>query len=363
MPELELNEYLARTYFNNTVLDYFIALGILLVGFILIILFKKIILNRIIRWTENTSTSIDNYVAEGIARFGIPALYITVLYFALNYLELSARLSKFLEIAVTIAVTVLLIRLISTAVLVVLRSYVRSQTNGEEKVKQLGGLMLIVNVMIWFIGLVFLFDNLGYDVTAVIAGLGIGGIAIALAAQNILGDLFNYFVIFFDRPFEVGDFIIIDQKMGVVEYIGVKTTRLKSLSGEQLVFSNSDLTNSRVHNYKRMQRRRVLFKISVVYQTSLENVQEIPKLIKTIIMEQQPVEFDRSHFSAYGDSSLDFESVYYILSSEYNVYMDVQQKVNVRIFEEFNKRGIEFAYPTRTLFVAKEQTEEVSEVI
>ncbi|GAB3537074.1 mechanosensitive ion channel family protein [Pontibacter brevis] len=361
MPELELNEFLERTYFNNTVLDYLISLGILIAGFILIVLFKKIILTRLVRWTSNTSTSIDNYVVEGISRFGIPALYISVVYAAVNYLVLSVRLSKILEVAVTVAVTILLIRFVSNAILVVLRSYVRSQSNGEEKVKQLGGLMLILNVIIWFIGLVFLFDNLGYDVTTVIAGLGIGGIAIALAAQNILGDLFNYFVIFFDRPFEVGDFIIVEDKMGVVEYIGVKTTRLKSLSGEQLVFSNSDLTNSRVHNYKRMQRRRVLFRFGVVYQTSLEHVQEIPRIVKSIIMEQQPVEFDRSHFASYGDSSLDFESVYYVLSSEYNVYMDVQQKINLRIFEEFQKRGIDFAYPTRTLYVTNEKKEQVSE--
>lgn len=359
----EINELLARTYFKNTVLDYLIALGILILGLILIILFKKIILNRIIRWTQSTSTSIDNYVVEGIARFGIPAMYLTVIYAAINYLVLTPRLSKFLEIAVTVAVTILIIRFVSSAILVMLRSYVRRQTNGEEKVKQLGGLMLLMNVLIWFIGLVFLFDNLGYDVTAVIAGLGIGGIAIALAAQNILGDLFNYFVIFFDRPFEVGDFIIVEDKKGVVEYIGVKTTRVKSLTGEQLVFSNSDLTNSRVHNYKRMQRRRIMFSISVIYQTSLEQVQEIPGLIKSIIMEQQPVEFDRSHFSAYGDSSLNFETVYHVLSADYNTYMDVQQKINLRIFEEFQNRGIEFAYPTRTLFVTKQQTEQVGELM
>src|SRR5690606_34760610 len=126
-----------------------------------------------------------------------------------------------------------------------LQSYVRRQDKGEEKVKQLTGILLIINIVIWAIGVVFMLDNLGYDVTTIIAGLGIGGIAIALAAQNILGDLFNYFVIFFDRPFEVGDFIIVDNKLGTVEYIGLKTTRLKSLSGEQLIFANSDLTNSR----------------------------------------------------------------------------------------------------------------------
>ena len=352
-----MNEILERTFYHNTVLDYIIAAGIILFGIIIINVFKRTVLTRLQRLTEHTNTSIDNYVVEGVERFGLPALYVTVFFAALNYLVLSQKLVNILRIAVTIAVTVLVIRFISYAILYMLRGYVRKQTNGEEKVKQLGGLMLLINVMIWFVGFVFLFDNMGYDVTTVIAGLGIGGIAIALAAQNILGDLFNYFVIFFDRPFEVGDFVIVDNKMGVVEYVGIKTTRLKSLSGEQLVFSNSDLTGSRLHNYKRMQRRRVLFKIGVTYQTSLRDVKEIPVIIKSIVQAQKLTEFDRSHFSAYGDSSLDFETVFYVLSSEYNVYMDIQQAINLRIFEEFQMRGIEFAYPTRMLYVQNQQQE------
>jgi small-conductance mechanosensitive channel len=355
-----MNDFLNRIYLQNTVLDYVIALGILLAGTVLISLFKKIILSRLIRWTDNTHTTIDNYVVEAIARFGVPALYLGVLFLSVNYLTLSVRVERFVWIVLTIAITVLVIRFLSTAILLILRSLIRKQTNGEEKVKQLGGLMLLINVVFWIVGLLFLFDNMGYDVTAVIAGLGIGGIAIALAAQNILGDLFNYFVIFFDRPFEVGDFIVVDDKNGVVEYIGIKTTRIKTLSGEQLVFSNSDLTNSRVHNFKRMQRRRVVFKTNVTYQTPLEQVQAIPELIKSIILEQTPVQFDRSHFASYGDSSLDFETVYNVLSADYTTYMDIHQKINLRIFEEFNKRGIGFAYPTRTLFVANPQAETIS---
>jgi small-conductance mechanosensitive channel len=234
-----------------------------------------------------------------------------------------------------------------------LKSYVRRQDQGEEKVKQLGGIMLILNGIIWIIGIIFLFDNLGYNVGTVIAGLGIGGIAIALAAQNILGDLFNYFVIFFDRPFEIGDFIILDDKMGTVEYIGIKTTRLKSLSGEQLIISNSDLTQSRLHNYKRMQRRRIQFDIGIVYQTPLEKVKEVPQIIKNVIASIEGITIDRTHFKAYGDFSLNFQTVYFVESSEYNVYMDKQQLINLKLFEEFEKRKIEFAYPTQSIFLAQ----------
>ena len=161
--------------------------------------------------------------------------------------------------------------------------------------------MLVINLCIWFLGIVFLFDNLGYDVTAIIAGLGIGGIAIALAAQNILGDLFNYFVIFFDRPFEIGDFIVLDDKKGNVEYIGIKTTRLKSITGEQIIISNTDLTNSRLHNFKRMEQRRVLFTLGVTYQTTPEQLQMIPGIIKSIIEDQEGITFDRAHFATFGD--------------------------------------------------------------
>ena len=223
----------------------------------------------------------------------------------------------------------------------------------DAKLRQIKGIMVIIRIVVWILGLVFLLDNFGYDVTTFVTGLGIGGIAVALAAQNILGDLFNYFVIFFDRPFEVGDFIIIDDKRGTVEAIGIKTSRIRSLTGEELVFANSDLSNSRIHNYKRMARRRVLFTLGVTYQTSLENLRIIPEIIQNIINSQENTEFDRAHFSKYGDFSLDIEIVYYVLSTEYNIYMDIQQSINLKIFEEFARRGIEFAYPTQTVFVEK----------
>jgi small-conductance mechanosensitive channel len=346
-----MTEYFNQVYFENTLLDYSIALSIIVIGILLIRIFKRTILARIKIYAQKTETHFDDFIVNGIERFGIPALYYTIIYIGLSYLTFSPRGQNILRLATTVVITFLIVRLFSSVIQLILQSVVRRQERGEEKVKQLGGLMLIINAFIWLFGLIFLFDNLGYDVTTVITGLGIGGIAIALAAQNILGDLFNYFVIFFDRPFETGDFIIIDEKMGEVDYIGIKTTRLKSLSGEQLIFANSDLTNSRIHNYKRMQRRRITFKFGVIYQTSLENLKTIPGLVRSIIEEQDNVTFDRAHFASYGDSSLDFEAVYYILSSEYAAYMNAQQEINFRLFEEFQNRGIDFAYPTRTLFI------------
>ena len=157
---------------------------------------------------------------------------------------------------------------------------------------------------------------------------------------------------FFDRPFEIGDFIIVGDVLGTVEYIGLKTTRIKSLQGEQIIFSNSNLTNSRIHNYKRMNERRVVFKLGVVYDTGTEKLEKIPKIVKSIINEQPQTRFDRAHFISFGEYSLNIEIVYYMLSADYNQYMDVQQKINLRIYDEFAALGIEFAFPTYSISIA-----------
>jgi small-conductance mechanosensitive channel len=340
-----MNEFLSRVYFDNTVQDYIIALGIILGGILILSIFKKVILKRLAKWAERTESSFDNFIVNGIEKFALPALNFFILYVGINYLTLSEKSDKVIRVAVAVLITYFLLRLISSLALHGLQSYVRRQDQGEEKIKQLGGIMLILNIVIWGVGCIFLFDNLGYNVGTIIAGLGIGGIAIALAAQNILGDLFNYFVIFFDRPFEIGDFIVLDDKKGNVEHIGIKTTRVKSLTGEQLVLSNSDLTKSRLHNFKRMQRRRIEFALNVSYHTPLNNVKEIPGIIRNIITSTPGITLDRTHFMAYGEFSLRFETVYFVENADYNTYADIQQGINLRILEEFEKRNIEFATP------------------
>ena len=341
-----MNDFLSQIYFDNTVQDYLIALGVILGGILILGIFKKVILKRLEKWAERTESTLDNFLLHGLEKFALPALNFFIIYAGINYLTLSEKADKIIRIAVAVLITYFLLRLISTIALHGLQSYVRRQDQGEEKIKQLGGIMLILNIVIWGVGCIFLFDNLGYNVGAIIAGLGIGGIAIALAAQNILGDLFNYFVIFFDRPFEIGDFIVLDDKKGNVEHIGIKTTRLKSLTGEQLILSNSDLTKSRLHNFKRMQRRRIEFVINVSYNTPLDLVKQIPDIIKSIITSTPGITLDRTHFIGYGEFSLKFETVYFVENSDYNTYADIQQGINLKIFEEFEKRNIEFAIPT-----------------
>jgi len=211
----------------------------------------------------------------------------------------------------------------------------------------------LTRVSVWAIVFLLVLDNLGINITALVAGLGVGGIAVALAAQNIISDLFASLSIVLDRPFVLGDFLVIDNYYGNVEKVGLKTTRVRSLSGEQLVFANNDLLNSRIRNYGQMVERRIVFTIGVVYQTPYEKLAEIPAIIEDIIVSQESARFDRAHFQRFGDYSLNYEIVYFVESSDYTLYMDIQQAVNLEIFRRFAEEGIEFAYPTQSIFVER----------
>lgn len=337
-----MNGFLERVYLNNTILDYLIALGIVVLGTIVLRVFKKGILRRLATYSEKTTGTADDVIVESIGRFGTAALQFTIIYWGISYLTLSPKLHNVVDVATSVIVTYFVLRLISTVILIVLQNRIRRQERGDTKIKQLGGLMLLINIVIWITGIVFLLDNFQYDVTAIVTGLGIGGIAIALAAQNILGDLFNYFVIFFDRPFEAGDFIIVDDKMGVVEYVGIKTTRITSLSGEQIIIGNSNLTGARIHNHRRLVNRRVVFNLNIDYRTPPEKINLVPQLIREVVEKQSSVRFDRAHFASFGDWSLRFEVVYFVLDPDYNRFMDIQQAINIGIYEALLKNDIFF---------------------
>jgi small-conductance mechanosensitive channel len=227
-----------------------------------------------------------------------------------------------------------------------------SMKNDRAAIGSLGIIGFIASVVIWSLVVLLTLDNLGINITALVAGLGIGGIAVALALQNVLGDLFASLSIALDQPFVVGDFLIIDDFMGSVESIGIKSTRLRSLSGEQIIMANGDILKSRVRNYGRMAERRVVFAIGVTYDTPVEMLERIPQIIKSAVTDQKDTRFDRSHFQKYGDWSLDFETVYFVLNADYNKYMDIQQAINLRLYREFTALGIDFAFPTRTIHVA-----------
>lgn len=231
----------------------------------------------------------------------------------------------------------------------------RHLENEAGKVTTFRALVFVGRIIIFSLVLLLALDYIpGIEVSALIASLGVGGIAVALAVQNILADLFASLSISLDKPFAIGDFIIVDEFLGTVEHIGLKTTRIRSLSGEQLIFANNDLLKSRIRNYKRMEQRRVAFTVGVTYQTSLEKLRKVPAIFRALLEQQEDVHFDRAHFKEYGPYSLNFEFVYYIHSPDYNRYMDVQQALNLGLYESFEAEGIEFAYPTQTLFLNEE---------
>lgn len=348
-----MQELFDYSILGNTILSYLTSLALFIAGMAIVYVFKRQVLSRLKKWADSTETSADDLLVKGIEKSLVPVAYFGVFYIALHTLTLSQEFKNGLRIATIVLLTVLVVRAFIYAVNFGLESYLKKSADSSGSEKQLKGIRGLVNFVIWVIALVFLLDNLGVKISAVVAGLGIGGIAVALAAQAVLGDLFSYFVIFFDKPFEIGDSIVVGDKAGVVEQVGIKTTRIRAVGGEQLVFSNKDLTDSCVHNFKKMEKRRIVFKLGVIYQTTSEQLKAIPPMVKDIIDKQKDATYDRGHFAAYGDFSLNFEFVYFVDGADYTKYMDIQQAINLAIFESFEKAKIEFAYPSQTLFVSK----------
>jgi small-conductance mechanosensitive channel len=348
-----MDNLLQTSFLGNSIQDYLIFIAIFTAGIVTVRILKGISLHRLKAWSESTATTIDDFLLLILKKKLIPLFYFGVFYVSFNSLTLNASARRIIDVAGIIILTYFGLRLILELINYSLERYWVKKEVDTSRQGSLKGIITIVKVAVWGIGITFLLDNLGFKISTVVAGLGIGGIAVALAAQTILGDLFSYFVIFFDRPFETGDFIILDNYLGTIEHIGIKTTRVRSLGGEQLVFSNTDLTNSRIRNYKRMEKRRVIFNLGFIYQTTSEQLKEIPPIIRKAIEDVKDTAFDRAHFSSYGDFSLTFEIVYYVLSGDFGKYRDIQQEINFTLKEEFEKRGIEFAYPTQTLYMEK----------
>jgi len=348
-----IQQIIVQTFLGNRIMDYLISALLFLISFGIIKIFQHFILKRLKVWAEKTATTLDDFLVKIIQSILLPLVYFGAFYLSVTTLNLNPLLKRIIDIAGMAILTLFTARLATALVGYGSNVYWAKRGKDISLERSLNGILKVIKIIIWALAIIFFLDNLGFKISAVIAGLGIGGVAVALAAQAILGDLFSYFAILFDRPFEVGDFIILGDYLGTIEHIGIKTTRIRSLSGEQLVFSNTDLTKSRLRNYKRMGKRRVVFKFGVTYQTTLEQLKTIPGIIENIIKGVKDTAFDRAHFFSYADFSLIFEVVYYVMSRDYNKYMDIQQEINFAIKKEFEARGIEFAYPTQTLYLTK----------
>lgn len=348
--------FLETVFYNNPVKLWFISTGIFIVSFILLKIIIRFAKSRLRKIKNKSITHYSDVVLLLLQKTTSLLLIIFCVFLGSLLLTLHPQISGVI-IKVLVMIFLIQISIWGTALI---SYFVNEYTNKKKEtdaaaVTTMSALSFVGKLVLYILLVIVALDNLGFNITTLVAGLGVGGIAIALAVQNILGDLFASLSIVLDKPFVIGDFINVNDYLGTVEHIGLKTTRIRSLGGEQLVFSNTDLLKSRIRNYKRMNERRIVFSIGVIYQTTEEQLQKIPDIIREIIKKQKLIRFDRSHFQKFSDSSLDFETVYWVLSPDYNIYMDIQQTINLEIIRIFKKEGIEFAYPTQLVYVDKSE--------
>jgi small-conductance mechanosensitive channel len=356
-------EYLDATYYDNSLRQWLIALGAALLVAIGLGIVRHWLMSRVGKLAARTGTTWDDLVIDALRRTKGLFLLIVGLYAGTLFLTLDELVRGYAHGVLIIAVIVQAGLWVSAAIRFRLEDYRKRRLKDDPSgVMTMAAIGFIAQIVLWVIVLLLVLDNAGVEVTPLVASLGVGGIAVALAVQNILGDLFASLSIVLDKPFVIGDFLIIGDYLGSVEYIGLKTTRLRSLSGEQIVFSNADLLSSRIRNHGRMFERRVVFSVGVTYGTPKEKLERIPRILRELVEAQPKTRFDRSHFKEYGDSSLNFETVYYVLAPDYNTYMDIQQAINLGIYERFEAEGLDFAFPTRTLHIVQEGTEEAGEL-
>jgi len=346
-----LENFGSITFLGNTLKNYAIFGGVFLVSLLVFKIFQKVILDKLNKIAERTKNDIDDEFIKIVRSLKPPFYSFLAFYLALRFLVLTNFLRKFFNFILI----VWLVYQIIIALEILINYILRKKFSGKDKQTRAAAAVtgIIVKITLWSFAFLLVLQNFGVNVSSLVAGLGIGGIAVALAVQNILGDLLSSFAIYFDKPFVPGDFIIIGDIMGTVEKIGIKTTRLTALQGEEIVISNKDLTATKIQNFKKMKRRRISFNFGVLYKTTNEKLREIPKIVKDIIDSVSLVSLDRAHFKEFGDFALIFEVVYYVESSDYNKYMDVQQEINLRIKEMFEKKDIKFAYPTQAVYLPK----------
>lgn len=339
--------------YNNPLEAWLIATAIAVVVYIAFEILIRAILKRLVVLAGRVKNDAHDLVVNIFRKTKRFFLLILSLYIASQYLQLTPK------VAVLVGNIMLIVFLLQVAIWgnagisFWLERYIsRKMKEDAAVVTMVSAFSYVARILLWVLLALIALDNLGVNVRTLIAGVGIGGIALALGVQNILKDIFASLSIATDKPFVYGDFISSGEFRGTVEHVGLKTTRLRSLTGEAIIISNSDLLQSRIRNYKRMFERRVAFTLGVVFNTPTEKLERIPQLLREII-ERDQVRIDRIHFAKIGDFSLNFDIVYFVKSPDYNVFMDIQQDINLKILRRFEEEGIAFAYPTQSLYLEK----------
>ena len=343
---------------NIEITDYAFAFVVFVVLTVSFWILRKVVLSRLAALSKRTHNDVDDMLIRVVTGVRAWAYIIVAFYIALQLLELPGILSIILTGIFLVTVVWQIVEGIVTVIDYIAVKFIEKDEDGDGAVDPNSAtassmVTLFARIVLWALGGLFVLSNLGIEVTSLIAGLGIGGIAIAFALQNILSDLFSSLSIYLDKPFRVGDFVVIGEHSGTVEKIGVKTTRLKTLQGEELVVSNSELTSTRVQNFKRMSERRVVMQFGILYETPYESVEKVPEMVRAVFGDIKKGRLDRVHFTTFGDSALIFEVVYYVDTPDYNDFLSVQEEFNFKLMQSFAGEGIEFAYPTQMIHLKK----------
>ena len=302
------------------------------------------------KWAKKTKTTLDDEIIRNVKK---PIYFFVILigfYYAIDQLSVLDVYSVYIAQIFT-AAEILLVAFIITRVINVLVSWYAEKTAKQRK-REISDKILTIfkkflQSIVYLIAFLVILNTFNVDLSGVVIGLGVGGIAIAFALQNVLSDVFSAFSIYFDRPFEVGDFIVVGEHAGTVKKIGMKSTRVQLLRGEELILSNREATTTSIRNFKKMEKRRVEFTIRVAYDTPIKKLKKISEIIKEIIDNHDLTKFDMIHFTEFGTLGLNFQVVYYIKTGDYKKYLDTQQEINFAIKEAFEKEGIEMGYQTR----------------
>lgn len=345
-----MDVWLQYKFLNITLTDWLYTLLISIVAYLLIVSIWKIALDKLGKIAIRTVSNFDDTVLEVMRTTKHLTFALFAFLIGMHFLDLSERWITRLDHLSFVIIGLQIAAWVNKGISIwAKRKAVSTDGNAEDNAVITTMLSWIFKTVVWSILLLSILANIGVNITALVASLGIGGIAVALAVQNILSDLFASLSIGLDKPFVIGDFIVFGDVAGTIERVGLKTTHIRSLSGEQIVCSNTELLKNTIHNYKRMAQRRILFGFGVTYDTKVELLERIPGIVKTAVESQEKTRFDRAHMKDFGASSLNFEVVYFILDSDFNVYMDVQHAVNLSLMREFESLGVQFAFPTMTL--------------
>jgi small-conductance mechanosensitive channel len=343
---------LGTEWYHNSLQAWLTAALTAAGGFVVLVLLRRLVTSRLAALAARTTTNIDDMFVDIVAETRRWVLAALSLYFALLPLTLP-KIEPYLHPAAKLVLLWQAALWGSAGIAFWVKHYMqhRTTTNDRASIAMISAVGVGTKIILWILVAITAMKSVfSIEITPLITGLGVSGIAVALAVQNILGDLLAALAIVFDKPFDVGDTIGVDQITGTVEHIGLKTTRLRSIQGEQVIIGNSDLLKSRLRNFKRMYQRRVLFNLDVPYGTPTHIVAKLPGVVEHIVSAQSPVKFDRSHVSSFGESAIRIESVYYVLDPDYKVYMDVQQAINLEILKQFGALNVKFAFPSRTVY-------------